>query len=213
MGAKVLKFVDNKAKRSNSPLIADLLLHKQKAAWEKLDKHCIEACNKNNMEHKKRVKKIQQEQSNQILFNLILMMLVLGIITAVICMTQTPSKASAGTTDKITFYNYDIEEKNIDYITKDNKILINVDNIHNRIAGIKVKKTWKYISMSVGKKYIMAVKKYSTMVSYQNDPVYMDFPPINIKGKWYIQLDKICEGLNIKYVQYKNFVYIGEGGY
>ncbi len=144
----------------------------------------------------------------------IITFLVIAAVLTLFCMTQTPSKASAGTTDKITFYNYDIEEKNIDYITKDNKILINVDNIHNRIAGIKVKKTWNLISMKQGKKFIMLSKKSSCIYIYGNENgVNMDFVPIKIKSKYYVQIDKICEALELPYKKIKNKIYIGEGGY
>lgn len=104
----------------------------------------------------------------------------------------------------ISFYNYGIQEKNIDYIIKDNKCLINVDSLHNKIAGIKVKKSWNLISMTRGKKFIMIGKKSSIIYVYGNENgVSMDFITQKLKGKYYVQLSKICEALDIQW-KYSN---------
>jgi hypothetical protein len=156
----------------------------------------------------------RKKANNELLSIAIITFLVICAILTIFCMTQTPSKASAGTTDKITFYNYDIKEKNINYIIKENKILINIDSLHNRFAGIKVKKTWNLISMKQGKKFIMLSKKSSCIYIYGNENgVNMDFVPIKIKNKYYVQIDKICEALELPYKKIKNNIYIGEGGY
>jgi len=153
------------------------------------------------------MKKVTGNEKNTMVVMVIVFIIVTGIILYIASLT---SSATSG----IEFYNYGIKTANVDYITKDNKCLVNVNSLHDKIAGIKVKKSWNLISMTRGKRFIMISKKSSCIYVYGNENgVYMDFAPQKVSGSYYIQLSKICEALEIPFKHSKNKIEIGEGGY